>query len=284
MGIYKNIWLCISLCLVLGCTDQTPKRGDTAAPESESSAGSKTPTTINGNDPKEVIRRAIAAFGGDTARNKLKNCRLSARWVATMPGVGVDNTVIIEDCFCYPDKWRRTARQSVDGAEMMLSVLNGNSHWARIAGKKVQELPLPQVDMRKPAILLTLDRLASLLESQQEIVVGADKQIAGKTLIPLTLTTGQCQSTTYFDRATGLIAIDTKNIVPNMHSSPETWKKEGPVESETMYGDYKNFEGVMLPTRMIVSQAGKTVLDMSILQVEFPSKFDAHTFDKPDEK
>ncbi len=50
---------------------------------------------------------------------------------------------------------------------------------------------------------------------------------------------------------------------------------------ETTYGDYKSFDGVILPTRMVSSQAGKTVLEVSVLEVEFPSKFDAHVFDKP---
>ncbi len=37
----------------------------------------------------------------------------------------------------------------------------------------------------------------------------------------------------------------------------------------------------MLPTRIVSSQAGKTVLEVSVLEVEFPSEFDAHLFDKP---
>jgi len=192
--------------------------------------------------------------------------------------------MVIEDCFCYPDKWRRTVRRDSNNKESMLFVVNGDKHWARSAGKKVQEMPLPRANMRKPAILAILDQLAGLQESQQEIVVGAEEKVAGKILIPLTVTAGHRQSTTYFDRATGLIAKEIKNYLPDVHSPPETWKNERRVESETTYGDYKDFDGVTLPTRMVVSQAGKAVLDISVVQVEFPATFDAHAFDKPEDE
>ena len=167
----------------------------------------------------------------------------------------------------------------------MLFVLNGDKHWARLPGKKVQEVPLPPLNMRKPAIIATLDQLTGLRESNEEIVIGVEEEVGGQALIPLTvMTKGHGSSTTYFDHSTNLIARETKNYLPDMNAPPETWKKGGPAESETTYGDYKDFEGVTLPTHMVVSQAGKTILDVSVLQVEFPSEFDAHVFDKPQDE
>ena len=108
------------------------------------------------------------------------------------------------------------------------------------------------------------------------------KKLAGKTLIPLSvMVSGHPRSTTYFDRSTNLIAKEIKYLLPRVQDPPETWKTRGPAEMETTYGDYKSFDGVILPTRMVSSQAGKTVLEVSVLEVEFPSKFDAHVFDKP---
>ena len=127
-------------------------------------------------------------------------------------------------------------------------------------GKKVQKMPLPPVNMRKPAILATLDQLVGLRESKdQEIVIGTVEEVAGKTLIPLTImASGHPRSTTFLDRSTSLIAKETKYFLPRLQDPPETWKKRGPAETETTYGDYKSFEGVILPTRMVMSQAGKT--------------------------
>ncbi len=131
-------------------------------------------------------------------------------------------------------------------------------------------------------MLATLDQLTGLRESKQEMHIGRKEEVAGETLIPLTIVVnGHPQSTTYFARSTGLIAKEVKFYLPGMHDVPETWKKRGPVEAETTYGGYKSFEGVTLPTHIVVSQEGKSVFDASVLSVEFPPKFDASVFEKP---
>ena len=102
------------------------------------------------------------------------------------------------------------------------------------------------MNARKPAILITIDHLAALRESKDQIIIGAEKEVAGKTLIPLTtMVSGHPRSTTYFDRSTSLIAKETKCSLPRVQDPPETWKKRGPVEMETTYGDYKSFERVI---------------------------------------
>ena len=139
--------------------------------------------------------------------------------------------------------------------------------------------------MRMPAIIATLYILAAVRESTEGIVAGGDEEIAGRTLIPITaMVNGYPQSTTYFDRSTALIAKTTKYYVPDVRELPKSLKNDASVETETEYSDYKDFEGVTLPTRMVVSQAGKTLFDVSVLQVEFPSKFDTHLFDKPQDE
>ncbi len=192
------------------------------------------------------------------------------------------DTAIVEDCFRYPDQWRRTVRCGSDGAESMVFVLNGNSNWARSSGKKVRAMPLPPPNMRTPAILDTLGRLAALRESKEDMVIGPREEITGQTLIPLTIMVGgRPLSTTYFDRSTNLVVNEAKYDLPAVRDPPEAWKKHGSMETETTYGDYKSFDGVMVPTHMVASQAGKAVLDVSVLRVEFSPKSDASTFDRP---
>jgi hypothetical protein len=195
--------------------------------------------------------------------------------------VGGDTFVNV-DYFSRPDKWKRTSHREADGGETLLFVLNGDNLWAREPGKKVQAMPLPAPNMRQPATISLLDNLRGLRESKDSLVVGPPEEAAGRSLVPLTvLSNGRPWSTTYFDRSTNLIVKEKKYYVPDTRDPPESWTTRGPVESETTYGDYKSFEGVTLPTHMVASQAGKTVFDVSVLKVEFPPKFDPHTFDKP---
>jgi len=282
----KRVWAISGLCLVLGCGDPVPADRESAIAKQEALTASKSTTSSTSNEsPRELLDLAFAAYGGDSARQKLKSCRITIRCVVPIPAA-VDemggDTFVMEDCFLYPDKWRRTVRRESDGTETALFVVNVDNHWAKSPGKKVQAMPLPAPNMRKPAILATLDQLMGLRESKESMTVGPPEEIAGCSVIPLTiLSGGRPQSTSYFDCSTNLIVKEAKYYLPGMHEPPETWKDRGPVATETTYGDYKSFEGVILPTRMVVSQAGKTVLDTSVLRVEFPSEFDARLFDKP---
>jgi hypothetical protein len=117
------------------------------------------------------------------------------------------------------------------------------------------------------------------------MIVEPSEQFAGRRVIPLTvLSDGRPQSITYFDRSTHLVVKEAKYYLPGMLDPPETWIDRGPVAAQTTYGEYESFEGVMLPTRIVLSQEGKTVFDVSVLRVEFPSKFDTRLFDKPEDE
>lgn len=238
--------------------------------------------------PLELISRAIEAYGGDSAREKLGCCKITTRWVAPFIAAHSEtepNTGVIEDSFSHPDKWRRVVRRESDGKETMLFVINGDNYWTRIPGKNVQRMLNPGSKMRKPAMLSTLDRLVCLRDSNEEFVVGLKEKIGEDTLVPLSImVNGHSRSITYFSQSTGLIAYELKYYLPDMYASPDTWVKNGPAKGKTTYSDYKSFDGVVLPTHMNVSQHGKTVFDVSIIQVEFPSKFDVHTFEKPRDK
>ena len=282
-SILRCAWVFTGLFSVIGCVDRSPTTLDSADSGSKRVVAKE--MAAGSNNPKELLDRAFAAFGGDSARKKLKTCRITTRMFVAIPALtsklGYDTT-IIEDCFCDPDKWRRSTRRISDGKEVLLFVLNGDHYWAREIGKKVREMPLPPVNTRKPAMLVTLDNLVGLRQSNAEITIGAEEEVAGKTMIPLIImASGHPRSATYLDRSTSLIAKETKYFLPRMQDPPETWKQRGPAEMETTYSDYKSFEGVVLPTHMVSSQAGKTLFEVSLLEVEFPLKFEADVFDKP---
>jgi len=251
-------------------------------------AESEASSTSN-ESPRELLDLAIAAYGGDSAWQKLKNCRITSRLVVPIPAAvheSGEDTVLVEECYSHPDRWRRAIRGDSDGLEMMLFVVNADNHWLKSPGKQVQAMPLPPPNMRKPSLLATLDRLMGLRELNESVTVGPAEEIAGRSVIPLTIDWGgRPASTTYLDRSTNLIVKEVKYFLPGMRDPPETWKdKGGSVETVTTYADHKSFEGVMLPTRMVVSQGGKTVLNASVLEVEFSSEFDAGLFAKPQDE
>ena len=204
-----------------------------------------------------------------------------------MPSVtfeGGHGAFLIEDCFCYPGKWRRIVRRESDGKETYGFVLNADHLWSRVPGRKVESMPLPPPNARMPAELAALEQLTQLRDSKSSAVVGPAEESAGRTLVPLTLLSGgRPQSTTYFDDSTNLI-VKVKKLLLDVSGSPQSLRTPKTTTTETTYADYKNFEGVVVPTHMVMSQAGKKILNASILKVEFPSKFDAKTFEKPQDE
>jgi hypothetical protein len=278
----------LALLAVLGCQRAEPTHEKASGSQQEHAAVRTVSSSSAGNgNPIDILDQAIAAYGGQPAREKLKRCRIASRCITRIPAIASEawTNAIIEDSFSYPDKWRRVVRSESDGKEVLLSVLNAGDLWARFPGKRVQTMPLPGANMRKPAVIATLDQLTALRESKEVIVVGRVRKADGHELVPLTVESdGQDQSTTYFDCSTHLIEKVEKHYLPDVTGPRESISAARLASTETTYGDYKSFEGVVLPTRMKVSQAGKTILDMSILKVEFPTTFDADTFQKPKDK
>ena len=284
----KFVWTILAFFAVLGCqraepTDEKPsggKQGDSVVSTGSNSFASNG-TAI------EVLDQAIAAYGGQPARERLKRCRITSRCVTRIPAVASEawTNAIIEDSFSYPDKWRRVVRSESDGKEVLLSVLNAGNLWARFPGKGVQSMPLPPAAMRKPAAIGALDQFTALRKSREGIVVGRTKRVDDHELVSLTVESGgHAESTTYFDSSTHLVEKVEKYYLPDVSVPRESLSAARLASTETVYADYKSFEGVVLATHMVASQAGKNILDVSILKVEFPTTFDADTFEKPKDK
>ena len=89
---------------------------------------------VGDRKPKELLDLAIAALGGDSARKKLKTCKITTRSTLRTPSPdavkGFGSTTLIEDCYRYPDEWRRTIRRDAGAKDAMLFVVNGEHYWA----------------------------------------------------------------------------------------------------------------------------------------------------------
>ncbi len=90
-----------------------------------------------------------------------------------------------------------------------------------------------------------------------------------ETLLPLVKETGlglkvsrqgHCEVNLYFDKETGL-------LVRSAHSLTDLTGKE--VFRESVFSDYKEFDGKLQFTKFTVLQDGQRVLDASVIEIEF---------------
>ena len=130
----KWTWVLPGLCLIYGCR----------RPHVDNSRFSRFQANERGckgncgryRPSKGTSRSGYCGIGGESARKKLKTCRITTGSVVTIPipaaarEMGMDTTRI-EDCFRYPDKWRRTVPPSANDKEAMLFIVNGEDYWAK---------------------------------------------------------------------------------------------------------------------------------------------------------
>jgi hypothetical protein len=234
---------------------------------------------------KEILEKSFNAYGGTKACEKLKNCKIvyqqTAGIMKAVEELGED-TVIIEDYFSFPDKLKRTLYLASNKQEVMLFVVDGEVIWIRAKNKKVEKIPVVQKDAQMPALISTIYRIKSLLESNQAIALKQDND-ENETLGLLVLSSVQnmWRSTTYFDKKTYLVVKDVKDQFLDLNNPPDSLTQHA--VAVTRCEEYKHFDGVVLPTIISSTQGGKTMVKVTIKSVEFRESFPADFFNKPED-
>jgi len=153
----------------------------------------------------------------------------------------------------------------------------------RSEDRKVNPLPSAGRNVAKPAMLAALDRLVQLRHSMGYATVGPPEKIDGRDVVPMKLLVdGEHRATTYFDASTHLPVKEVKLYLPDVRKLKEGVNQKA--ATETTYQDHKSYDGVVLPVRMTAVQGGQRLLDITLLDVQFPSQLDAGLFEKPDER
>lgn len=186
------------------------------------------------------------------------------------------NAVVTEDCYSHPAKLRRTVQRESDGSQILLSVVNGDRMWLVSAGGPPMSRSCDP-DIACPAVISGVKRLMQLRDSGQALRLEAPEEYEGRKVVPLTiLSDGIPASTTYVDESTGLPVREVKQTI-DASDPPESFKRTALVE--TVYTDYENFNGAVLPTVMQVFQAGTLMMEVKVLKVEFPETLPSELFE-----
>jgi hypothetical protein len=114
----------------------------------------------------------------------------------------------------------------------------------------------------------------------QQVSLGPTEKLAGREVIPLTISwNGRPHTTSYCDAATHLVVKDVKHRGMDVSNIPDSLKKVAAIE--TSYSDFKDFEGAVLATRITASQNGKQIFTAALVDVEFHKSFEPRLFEKP---
>jgi hypothetical protein len=261
------------VCLIVGCGQRGNDHTDSASPAGVTVTDSKT--------AHRLLDQAIKAYGGESALEKLKTCKVTygTRLFAMAHPTDVER-VVTEDWFKYPDKIRRVVK-TASGKEMLFTS-DGHEMWYRGDDGKVIKFPAPRSGDARPPIVDTIYWLLQSRQNDRNVKL-ATAETGGQEPDCIVIEShGRPASRIYFEPLTHYVKRSVKYDFPDVTDAPGSLKH--PVTVETNFDDYKKVDGVVLATRSVATQGGNKLFEIKLSAIEFLKTIDDRLFEKPKEK
>lgn len=215
-----------------------------------------------------VIEQAIKAHGGADGLARAAQMERTGRGV--MPRAGGDVEFTSQDIVSLPDRVRLSIRL---GQAEILTVMSGDKGWQKPAGGSAVELRKDQLEeYRGAAYVWWLATLAPLQKADFGLATAPDARVNGRDAAGVrALRRGQPEVALYFDKQSGLL----------VKVAQRTRLVGVPVEQEYVYSDHKEFNGVKLAGKEVLSVNGKKMHEVRYTDCKFLSKIEDSTFARP---
>jgi len=222
---------------------------------------------------KMIFEKVIAALGGAEKIKNIKNTSskaVSNQFSVLQPGkiFKLDSETVVE----YPDK----IRYMIKGIRGLVTIIvNGDEGWMQIPPKSME--PMSKQDSKSELAFIQRD-LVFIYQNlhQYNIQWLGEKNFEGSMAIDL-LFTGLTEFHLFIQPKTYLpVGLSYEGTVPNR---PE------PLERVEIYSDYKEVDGIKLAFNVILKEAGKKVVEVTLKEVKFNIQIekDFFTVKKTDE-
>jgi hypothetical protein len=223
-------------------------------------------------EARSVVDRAMKAMGGETKLSRLQTG--SAKGKVTGQENGQELT------FTFDGSWHGRSQYRLDGeashggqAMKLLVVINGDKGWAKV-GDRTEEAPAEILSLIRDAIhtLRTPQLLPGLKEPAYKLSHSGEVKIGDRAAVGLLVAHKDHKDLNlYFDKENGLPLKSEIRMT-------EPGGKE--ITAEFHYSDYKEFDGVKHPAKVVI-RADDKELTMHIDQVKAEEKPDESLFAKP---
>jgi hypothetical protein len=228
---------------------------------------------VRAEEPKEIIEKAIRAHGGEAKLAKTALTRTKGKGTMDVSGVTIAFTV--ESVSQVPDKLRTVHAFDVMGQrQTVTTVFDSDQAWQsrngmaiEIKGPLLEELRHTLHFRRIESLLPLVKDKEFTLASLPEITV--DEKLAVGVKVSAK---GRRDCSLYFDKETGLLVRVIRKMLD---------LNQQEVDTETTYKAWKDFEGLKLPTKVVVQQGGKKLQEAEVLEYKFLDKIDPSDFAKP---
>lgn len=225
------------------------------------------------DDAKALIEKAIKAHGGADKLAKLKAVRASAKGTVDLMGqsAGYKETNTVQ----LPNHFRSEVTLDFMGQSIeIVVVFDGKTCWAKSPQGVMEDPPLAADELKNALYASRVGMLTPLLEDKSfTLSLLGETKVKDKAAVGVKVSSkGQKDIDLYFDKASGLIV---KIVRPVLDMTG------GEVMEQRYLSDYKDFDGLKRPTKVLVERGGKKYLEAETAEFKFLDKIDANEFSKP---
>lgn len=224
---------------------------------------------------KEIVDRAIKAQAekpDDLAKRRIERIVMEGKIT-----FGGDTPIVREIIAEWPTRLRyNNTLKNPQGETRINFALNGDRGWRVGTEIPFEEYDLNKVDeFRAEAHGKWIATLYPLRESSLNMVALPDNRLDNEAVQIVKVTARfRPDVLLFFSKNTGLL----------VKASYKTSESGAPVRKEHLFGDYKKFEGLLLPSKLADVQNGNRVAEYTVKEYKFLDKQPAGVFDKPSGK
>jgi hypothetical protein len=227
------------------------------------------------DSPRSVLEKALKAHGGAErlARWRCGRVKYSTR-SDTIPLL-TDKPVTVEEFFQLPGRFKRVTVIGQGKRQKAITWLVSNEQgWEYLPDGSSRLLPgaaLQSVACTQHAFYYFCN-LPRLLEPGFRLEVRGTEMVSGRPAVVLHVDGGLNPMDYYFDTVTGLLVRSVRHLLQ---------PKGGERLVETELADYHDIGGAPVALRVVGRSEGQTLLDFTLLEVEFFDHFDDSMFAPP---
>ncbi|HTU92517.1 MAG TPA: hypothetical protein VMF69_20720 [Gemmataceae bacterium] len=214
---------------------------------------------------REIVARAIKAHGGDNLE-KFKGS------ISKSKGKLLDLEYTTESTLQLPDRSRTVAESKLG---KFVQVLNGDKGWIKL-GDLSRECVKEELDeMREQFNAMQISHLAVLTDKEYKLSPLGEEKIDERPAIGMHVEhKGFRDINLYFDKENSLLLKMETRIKDPLRGGEE-------IAAETLYGDYKDVDGVMTAFKVTIKYDGKVYIDSEVTEMKYAERIDDSYFDKP---
>jgi hypothetical protein len=223
------------------------------------------------DDAAEIIDRAVKAHGGAEKLAKLAAYTQSARGSVNIAGNEFQATRAAR--YRLPDRLRWDLDMATPNQKLpLLLALAPDKGWRRSHGQTEPMTFTEEAGIRDEAYVYWLATVLPLKDAGTTGTLAGEITHEGRPAQGVKVSRkGKPDAVLYFDRESGL-------LVKAAFRGRDTGLA---VTKEFSYGGHKDFEGVMLPTKLTDRVNGKKLGEWTVTEYRFPASIDDSTFAKP---